>query len=328
MANAFANAYVQTAVDLRTAPAKQYYAFFEAQTRDLRRQVEAAQERLSKYQKEHGILVNDERLDVENQRLADLSSQLVAVQGVAAESRSRSTQGGGGAADRLQDSINNPVVGGLRADLARQRARLQQIGANLGPAHPQVLELEANIHELQQRLDAEVARIGASVRLTDSINSGREAQIRGALEAQRGKVARMRAEREELTVLMKDVDSAQRAYDAVYQRQTQSGIESQANQTNVSILAPAAPPSGASSPKMLVNVGLAAVVGGVLAVGLALLFELLDRRLRSHEDVMGLLDLPVLGELPRPLRVERSGRGQSMVLPSHVLGRRLSAPSR
>ncbi len=324
LANAFANAYVQTSLELRVSPAKQYNAFFEEQTKGLRENLEAAQARLSAYQKEHGILATDERMDVENQRLAELSSQLVNAQTMSAESRSRSAQAAA-SPNTLQDTINNPVVAGLRADLTRQQAKLQEVSANLGDNHPQVLELRASIDELRQRIDAEVSRVSSSVGVSNTINLGREGQIRGALDAQRVKVAKMRTEREQLTVLLKDVDAAQRAYDAVYQRQIQSNLESQTNQTNVSMLAPATPPAKPSSPKVLLNMALAFVVGLILAVGLALLGELMDRRLRTHEDVAGLLDLPVLGELPRPLRIERPGRSQHLVMPAHFLRRLPSA---
>jgi chain length determinant protein EpsF len=322
LANAFANAYVQTVLELRVSPAKQYNAFFEEQTKDLRTRLESAQARLSAYQKEHGILATDERLDVENQRLNELSSQLVAAQSISAESRSRSAAATT-SPNTLQDSINNPVVAGLRADLSRQRAKLQELNANLGDNHPQVMELRASIDELQQRIDGEVARVSSSVGVTNTINLGREGSIRSALEAQRGKVAKMRTEREQLTVLLKDVDAAQRAYDAVYQRQTQSNLESQNNQTNVALLAPATAPASPSSPRLLVNFALAIVVGLVLAIGTALLGELMDRRLRSYEDITALLDLPVLGDLPRPHRLERkTGRGSDkLVMPAHFMRR-------
>lgn len=326
LANAFANAYVQTTLELRVSPAKLYNSFFEDQTRDLRDTLEKAQARLSAYQKEHGILVSDERLDVENQRLADLSSQLVTVQAISAESRSRTTQART-SPDQLQDAINNPLISGMRADLTRQQAKLQELNANLGEAHPQVLELQANINELRERLANEVARVSASVGVSNTINLSRESQLRGSLEAQRAKVLKMRAERDQLSVLLKDVDSAQRAYDTVYQRMAQSSLESQSSQTNVAVLAPATPPTQASSPVLLVNLALALLVGLVLAVGGALLAELIDRRLRSHHDVSSLLDLPVLGELPTPLRIERPGRHGALVLPAHFL-RRLPSASR
>ena len=41
------------------------------------------------------------------------------------------------------------------------------------------------------------------------------------------------------------------------------------------------------------------MLGTALAIGLALLAELFDRRVRSAEDLVQVLDLPVIGLLPR-----------------------------
>ena len=43
---------------------------------------------------------------------------------------------------------------------------------------------------------------------------------------------------------------------------------------------------------------IAAVVGFLLGVGLAFLREVLDRRIRTEEQVQQILDLPVLGSIP------------------------------
>ena len=79
-------AYTDTTLDLRVEPAKLYNSFFDERAKALRDALEQAQSRLSAYQREKGIIVNDERLDVENARLSELSTQLVALQAVAEES--------------------------------------------------------------------------------------------------------------------------------------------------------------------------------------------------------------------------------------------------
>ena len=60
--------------------------------------------------------------------------------------------------------------------------------------------------------------------------------MRAALEAQRAKVLRMKAVRDEGLVLVRDVENAQRAYDAVLARFTQTSLESQTTQSNVNVL--------------------------------------------------------------------------------------------
>lgn len=319
LANAFVQAYIDTTVDLRVEPAKQYAGFFDERAAVLREAVDRAQGKLSAFQKANGVTAADERLDIETARLNELSSQLVALQAVAAESASRKSQADE-SAETLQDVINNPVVAGLKADLARQEARLQEIGARLGAAHPQVRELDANIVELRAKVEQEMRRVGSSVSVNNTINRSREAQVRNALEVQRAKVLRLRTVREEMAVLIRDVENAQRSYDTVRARASQSSLESQSNQTNVFMLSPAVEPTEPSSPRMLLNAVLGVAVGLLLAAAAALLREMADARLRSAQDLESHIGAPLLGVLAPAGGTGVFGRRRTSVLRKRVLG--------
>ncbi len=313
LANAFMHSYIDTTLELRVEPAKRYSGLFNEQVQQARSAVETAQTKLSTFQKEHGIVASEERLDAETGILNELSGQLVAVQGMKAESTGRQHNSGANS----PDVVNSPLIGGLKTDLSRQEARLKEISARYGPEHPQYVELLANINEIRSRIDTETARITSSATVSTSINSSREAQIRGAIEAQRQKLLQLKEQRDQVAVLARDVDSAQRAYDSTYSRYFQSTMESQSNQTNVSVLAEARAPSQPSSPKVLVNIVLGILVGGMLAMAIALIAELRDRRMRNEEDVTLGLELPLLGILPvantqvGPLRLPDSARRPS-----------------
>lgn len=322
MANAFVQAYVDTALALRVNPARQYSGFFDQQAKDARDALEKAQTKVSDFQKANGIIATDERLDVENARLNELSSQLVALQAVAAESRSRQAQASGGAGDRMQEVLSNPVVNQLKADISRAEAQLKLLGARLGDAHPQVVEAKASLAELRSRLEAETRRVTGGVGVTSTINNQREAQVRAALDAQRNQVLRMKSVRDEGLVLQRELESAQRTYDAVQARFAQSSLESQTTQSNVNVLTQAVAPLQPSSPNLPLNIALALFLGGLLAVGTALLLELMDRRVRSVDDVIAALDLPVIGVLPKPGAKRWSG---GKALPS-TMQQRLMAP--
>ena len=84
-------------------------------------------------------------------------------------------------------------------------------------------------------------------------------------------------------MIIRDVENAQRAYDAIQQRFTQTNLEGQATQSNVNVLTLASPPLEHSTPKVGLNTILAFFVGSLLAVGTALALELRDRRVRSAE---------------------------------------------
>ena len=124
----------------------------------------------------------------------------------------------------------------------------------------------------------------------------REKELGAAAAAQKSKLLDLNRRRDELGVLMKEVDNAQRAYETASQRHTQTSLESQTNQTNVSVLSPAIPPLEPAFPKLLLNVLLSIVVGTMLGIGFALLRELLDRRVRGAEDLAE-AGVPVWGVL-------------------------------
>ncbi len=311
LANAFAQAYIDTALELRTDPARQFNTFFEARVSEARETLQEAQARLSAFQKENGIIASDERLDVENARLNELSSQLTALQALATETRLRQTQAQGTDADRLQDVLNNPVVAGLRADINRNEAQLQQLTTRLGDNHPQVREARATVKELRESLAAETRKVASTVGATGNITRQREAELRRSLDAQRAQVLKMKAVRDRANIIMQDVANAQRGYDAVQQRLTQTSLESQATQSNVNLLTQAVAPLQPSSPKVLLNTLLAVFLGTLLAVGTALLLELMDRRVRMPEDAIAALGLPVIGVMLKP--GSRRGRKGSLM---------------
>jgi polysaccharide biosynthesis transport protein len=319
LANAFVQAYLDTTLDLRVDPAKQYSNFFDSRSKELREAVEKAQAKLSAYQKEHGITASDERYDVETARLNELSSQLVAQQALSADASSRQEEARKGAG-QLADVINNPVVSGLRSELSRQEAKLQELSIRQGDAHPQVVEMRASIAELRSRVDAESRRVVGSININNSINQARESEVRGALSSQRARVMQIKQQRDEAMVLQRDVESAQRAYDAVASRLTQSSLESQTKQTNTALLAAATEPTRHSSPNLTLNTLLAVFMGAMFAVAFALLRELRDRRLRGPQDVSQVLGIPVLGHLPGPIRRPLLGK-QRFVLPGQVMSR-------
>jgi uncharacterized protein involved in exopolysaccharide biosynthesis len=103
--------------------------------------------------------------------------------------------------------------------------------------------------------------------------------------------------RDEMNVLMKDVESAQRAFDATSQRGSQTRVEGQAEQSDVAILNPATVPTEPDGPKVFRNLLLSVFLGVMLGFGAALVLELLDRRVRSGSDLAESLEIPLFGSI-------------------------------
>jgi polysaccharide biosynthesis transport protein len=323
--NAFVQSYLDTILELKIEPAKAYSGFFDDRSKGLRENVERSQSRLSAYQKTKGIIATDERLDIETSRLNELSSQFVALQALAVESNSRQVQANK-SAEQIQEVIQNPLISGLKADLVRQEARLRESSSKLGANHPQIQELQANISALVEKIAQETKRVSGGVVVSNNINRQREVEIRASLDAQRSKVLKLKESRDEFAVLQRDVENAQKAYDIVVSRGTQTTLESQTQQTNAAVLNPASEPTDPSFPKILLNSAVAVFLGTMLAVAMTLIMELLDRRVRSAQDVNSLTNLPVIGFLPGPDKHGVFKKAQPTMLQKRIL-KRLPPPA-
>tara|TARA_R110001583_G_scaffold149274_1_gene301236 strand:+ start:26068 stop:27441 length:1374 start_codon:yes stop_codon:yes gene_type:complete len=296
MANAFAQAYIDTTLELKVEPARRYAQWFDERTKGLRENLELAQNRLSSYEQENGIIAADGRLDTEAARLAELSSQLVMVQGQRADSQSR--QGQAASAESMPEVSQNPLISGIKSDISRREAERGQLAARLGPNHPELAKLDAELNALRQRVATEIRRVASSLGTNLRISAAREDEIAAAVEAQRARVLELKSHRDQIAVLQRDVDSAQRAYDLVAQRLAQSNLESQTQQTNVAVLTPATQPLLPAGPRKLIIIALGMLVGAILGVGAALLLELRDPRLRGTDDLTEIPGLPFLGGIP------------------------------
>jgi chain length determinant protein EpsF len=293
IANAFAQAYIDTTIELRVEPARQYAHWFDTQLKSQRERLEQAQRALSDYQQKNGIVVTDERLDYESQRLNDLSAQLTQVQAQTTEFSSKQKLG----ADTLPEVVQNPLINSLKTEIAQRESKLKELSSNLGENHPQYRSAVAELAELRSRLRKETGTIAASVSSASRSGHLREGEIAKAMELQKAKLLELRKQRDDISVLRRDVESAQAAFDAVSQRMTQTHLEAQSVQTNVSVLTPASEPLLPSNPRIMRNLVIAAFLGTLAGIAAALIAELGQRRIRSADYLAHCLGVPVLVEL-------------------------------
>ncbi|WP_426112990.1 chain length determinant protein EpsF [Massilia sp. PWRC2] len=307
VANAFASAYQQTSVQLKVEPSQRTSVYFNEQVKLLRNKLEVAQQRLSKYQQDNDIVSTDKSLDVESVRLNELSSQAVVAQGQAMEAsaRQRQAQGSGGA--QSPDVANNPLIQNLKLGLGNAESKFADVAQRLGTSHPLYQSAKAEVDQLRSELKRQLRVTSNAVSANAAILQQRRGEAAAALQGQKNKVLQLNRTRDELNVLGREVDSAQRAYDTVAQRLTLTNIEAQANQSDVAVLTAALAPLKPSGPKVLLNLAIGVIAGTLLGLGGAIMLELFDRRVRSAHD-LDIAGLAVLGTIKRVPAAHRLAR--------------------
>lgn len=301
LADAFAQAYIQTNLELRIEPAKQITTWYDQQLAALRETLIDKQNALSAYQEEHNILASSDRLDLENAKLAELSSMLIAAQGERLTSQSRSNQVDETTTGALPSQVmDNPQVQKLSSDLALAQARLIEQATQVGENHPQYRQTQGEVDGLKRQLHNTIKLVSGSLRSSVELSQTREQQLEAELAAQKERVLQISRNRNQLTLLKQEADNAQASYDAALARASQTQLESRVALTDVAILNTAAIPTQPTAPKPTMTLLLATLTGLLLGAALALCWEWLDRRIRSGDDLEQDLGLAVLAYIPEP----------------------------
>jgi chain length determinant protein EpsF len=286
VANAFAKSYVNTVLDLRVEPTRQASAWFDEQLKGLRSNVEQAEQRLAAFRQEHGIAAIDERYDVANLQLSELATSL-------------SRAPGTGGLPSMSEILNSPALQELRAELQRAEARLREMSTEYGANHPAYLRQLSQVESLRAAVAGETRHAVTGVDAAARNNRMRQEDLKAQMEKQRTHVLELAQARSQLAVLTHDAAIAQHTYDTAMERYLSSDIESRALQTNVSILDPAVPPAKPARPRVLLNIGIALVVGMLLGLAAVHLLEIFDQRVRLIEDLGGDIQVPLLAVLEK-----------------------------
>jgi succinoglycan biosynthesis transport protein ExoP len=304
VANGFVKTYLDMVLQLRTEPTREAAGWFDEQLKTLRAQMRQSQEKLNAFQKAKGILVEDARVDVESARLNELSTQLLAARNASYEAISRHKNAtellqGGASLDALPEVLSNVHLQALKLDLGRVEARLEQEGAVLGPNHPQYVRTAAEVEGLREKVRAEGKKLVAGLGNAVQQARKREQELQAAMDAQNQRLYSIKDFRVEMASMTRDIEAAQRSYDAVLTRYLTSKVDATAKQTNVLMLAPASEPLKPAHPKVGLIAALSVVLGTLLAAGIVYVLETLDRRVRSRSDLEARLAVPSLGRLSR-----------------------------
>ena len=302
MANRFTDAYIATNLQMMIDPARKTSGWFSDQLKGLRKRLEAAQDKLTVYQQKEKIVSTDERMDIENARLQELSSQLVVAQvetrnAVTEQKKLKEVQESGASLMTLGSVFNSTGVQIAKQEIRTLEAELVEISASLGENHPRYVSIESELKAAYERQNKEIKTISDGINSAADLVKERERDLSSALNRQKQLVLGLKQEHNIISVLVRDVESAQTTYNAALKEQNTTNMQSLVDQTNVSIIDLANIPSRPSSPVMSKNLILGALAGLLLGIGLAIFLEMFNRRVHSKEDLILELKVPLLGHL-------------------------------
>lgn len=297
MANAFADAFIQTNIEMKTQPSKRTSAWFERQLEEMRTDLQLKRELLSNYQKTKKIVSTDEKGDVRNSKLSQLSSDLIQEENNLLNLRTqlRSLQSGNYSD---VDLINDGLVNQLKIALSNKEIELTQLKQRVSINHPSYLSLIAEIDGIKDKLNAEIQAAKLRIENAVKISSRTVWALKAKVGDQTESLLSINEDRNQLENLERDVQTSEKIYTMATERYYQTKLEAQLNESDASILTYASVPSKYSSPKIPLMIFLSFFLGLFLAITIAFIIEIINKKVRIVDDLKE-LDLPILGLVPK-----------------------------
>ncbi|MDV3455700.1 GumC family protein [Sphingomonas sp. HF-S4] len=290
VANLTAQIYMREQVALRASTAQGSAEWFEARTADVRRRYEVAQKKLSDFQRAHDI-IGMNRMDLEAEKLKNLSAHLVQAQADAAAAHSKS---GSAAVAEVSTSL---VVQNIEEAVATQSGKMAELAKSLGPNHPRMVAARAELAELQASLRASRSTQAAAMTANSGAATRRESELRGEMAAQEDRMIRMSGVQDQLMVMQRDVEAARQTYDTVRQRFNEAALKSQISQPNASSLDEATVPLFPATPNLPLWFVAGIALGLLAGVAVVVLGEILRPRVRTVNGLAASTEVEVIADL-------------------------------
>ncbi len=296
--NTLVNVYIEQNFKTRFESAMQTSDWLSKQLSDLQLKVEASQEKLVRYQREHGILGIDEKQNIVTQKLDELNRELTEAEADRIQKEARYRLIANGNAEMLSSLDSTSLLSKLHAQELDLKTQIAQAEVHLGPAHPHILELNNQLRQVQKASQAEVDKLAGRIKGDYLTAAQRESMLRAAMDQQKQQANTLNESAIEYTLLRRDVDSNRQLYEGLLQRLKEASVSAGLRSSNIRIVDPARVPLSPARPDRRRNVMLALAMGLVGGVVLAFVLESLDNTVRTPEQAQLLCGIPSLGIIP------------------------------
>ena len=303
VANAVANEYVKYGLDTKQKDAQTATAWLNEQIQSLRAKSQQSSHALQAYQAKADLLGLQDQRQITQQKIIDFNRAYLEAQGQRLSSESKLRELTRIAKDPLGSETiflvaNDPLIQKLKteaSDLQIERSKLSQI---YRPKHPDLQQLDAQLRQVNERLNAEVQKMVRAVETEYKVAKGREETLLANMNELR-REARLLNEREaQATSLQREKDSVDELQATVLKRLKETGLTSALTASNIRVVEAATLPTWPARPRTQLIWTLSAICGLVLGVGAAFLADSLDNRVRSADDIERVLGVPILGMVP------------------------------
>ena len=195
-------------------------------------------------------------------------------------------------------STQGDMLKKLMEKLNEAEQKFSQIRVQFGPRYPEFQKTDAEVKELTQQVDSARQNILKRVDLEYREGLRREDTLKKAVGVAKAEYDSINARSFEYQQLRREADADKKLYEELVRKIREAGINAGFEGNSIRLADVARPPVKPIFPNLIMNVALAVLLSTVVAMGVAVGADALDKSIRDPGQVNQMLNAVVLGSLP------------------------------
>jgi capsular exopolysaccharide synthesis family protein len=322
---------VYIAMNLEDAHASTSQAgdWLHGQLDKLKDELEGSEMALHQYKENKNILsvALDDQSNMLREEMKQLNEVLTAVRTKREEVAARSTEL---AKVRAKDPTNLPASELLQSSLLQSMRRAYEealrdrdalLMSGKGKSHPEVMSADAKVDVARTALLAEVRNIQGALDGDLAVVKRQETGLAALFDRAKKEALELNLLEIEYNRLRRSKDNNEKLYSLVLERTKESDLSRMLRVNNIRVIDPPMRPGGPVRPQVPLNIGTGLFVGLILGVAAAMARAMLDRSVKTPDDVERDIGITFLGILPE------IGDDKRGLQPGYNRGRRRQPPS-
>jgi capsular exopolysaccharide synthesis family protein len=312
VANAFASDFMMFNMKRKFGSSTYARNFLESQLSDTRTKLEASERALLSYARGANLLDvsggiasgtdsssgSSTPRSLTTSNLVELNDVYAQAQAARMQAQQHWQQAQSGSPMQLQEVLTNPAIMQLTQLKAQAQAAYQQDLQRHKPDYPQMQQAAAHIAELDRQISSLATSIRGSIQEQYQTALKQEQALSGQVNSLKNSTQNEQGRSVEYNILKRTVDTNRTMYDSLLQRYSEVSAQAGVAANNISQVDIADTPIKPVSPKPLINLALAGLLGLIAAAGFVLLRDKFDDSIRTPEDVPAKLGLTFLNATP------------------------------
>ncbi|HVO10246.1 MAG TPA: polysaccharide biosynthesis tyrosine autokinase [Vicinamibacteria bacterium] len=312
--NALAQLYIEQSLEMRFNTSTEATGWLSDRLKEQQARVEAAEKAFQEYREREGLVNQEERQTLMDQKLEALNGAVLEARTERIAKESLYRQIGSLDPERAESFplvVSNEAVQALKAELSGLQKDEARLSETLGERHPDMVRVRNQIKLVQDKIRTEIRNVARTAQSDYETALAKEARLAAGLEAVKQEAQETSRKTIEFSVLKRDVDTNKQLYQELLTRTKQTGLETELKTTNIRVVERAEMPRAPILPNRMRSYQIAVLFGLALGVGLALGFEHLDNTFKTPDDIKDHLHVPFLGMVP-----EVDAKGQGLARPT------------